>query len=44
MDAKKFEKSQVVVVVVILAFINSFSAIQVGKLEGGWHGFSASSI
>ena len=42
MDAKKFEKSQVVVVIVV--FINSFSAIQEGKLEGGWHGFSASSI
>lgn len=44
MDAKKFEKSKVVVFIVVLVFINSFSAIQEGKLEGGWHGSSASSI
>lgn len=35
MDAKKFEKSKVVVFIVVLVFINSFSAIQEGKLEGG---------
>ena len=43
MDAKK-SQVVVIVVVVVLVLINSFSAIQEGKLEGGWHGSSASSV